>query len=336
MNLLRVLLRAPVAASVIVAMLAGCAASPGAAPGPSTAVPPAVAPAREVTEITFPARDGRMLKAVVSVPTGKGPFPVLVTVHGGQGDRGFEVLRNVADPASDSPVVQMFNRNPWIVFAPGYRNDWFGAEETDLVDAIRHASRLPGADPSRVAVYGGSNGGRLTLRAATLEPKLMKCVGAGSPFMAHPPYLFGDVAQPPWSLTSPAAQAWMGRTRELLRPAVTRAAARSGKSEAKLLEDHSAQVNAALIRTRVLLLTSRADEQVPHVMLEGLIAALARAGNPAEVLTVDKSLHGFYWGREGEFGARAGRGNKTPEQLREEERTREVVQSFLGRCLAGR
>jgi fermentation-respiration switch protein FrsA (DUF1100 family) len=128
----------------------------------------------------------------------------------------------------------------------------------------------------------------------------------------------------------------MGRTRELLRPAVTRAAARSGKSEAKLLEDHSAQVNAALIRTRVLLLTSRADEQVPHVMLEGLIAALARAGNPAEVLTVDKSLHGFYWGREGEFGARAGRGNKTPEQSREEERTREVVQAFLGRCLAGR
>jgi hypothetical protein len=71
-------------------------------------------------------------------------------------------------------------------------------------------------------------------------------------------------------------------------------------------------------------------------MLEGLIAALARAGNPAEVLTVDKSLHGFYWGREGEFGARAGRGNKTPEQSREEERTREVVQAFLGRCLAGR
>jgi hypothetical protein len=81
------------------------------------------------------------------------------------------------------------------------------------------------------------------------------------------------------------------------------------------------------------LLTSRADEQVPHEFVQGLIDRLRVAGNPAEVLTVEQSLHGFYWGREGDFGARAGRGERTPAQLEEEARVRQRVLTFLNQCL---
>lgn len=318
--------------------LGACAGAPSASqakPVPATAAP-AAPPQRTVTEITLPARDGRPLKAVLSMPSGPGPFPVLVAVHGGQGDRSYEVLRNVADPASDAPMVQLFNRKDWIILAPGYRNDWFGAEETDLVDAVRYAARLPKADPRRVGVFGGSNGGRLTLRAAVLDPTAMKCVGAGSPFLTHPPAFFGDKTQPPWSQISPGAEAWMGATRERLQLAVSRASQRAQQTPEQLLVAHSSQADAAKIRARVLLLTSRADEQVPPVMVQGLIDALARAGSPAEIVAVDKSLHGFYWGREGEFGARAGRGAKTDEQRREEERAHAATLRFFDSCFARR
>jgi|LakMenEpi03Aug12_release.lakeMendotaPanAssembly.Ray.scaffolds.fasta_scaffold385922_1 dipeptidyl aminopeptidase/acylaminoacyl peptidase len=293
-----------------------------------------VALERTVTEITLPARDGRSLKAVLSMPSGPGPFPVLVTVHGGQGDRSFEVLRNVADPDSDSPTVRMLNRNHWIIMAPGYRNDWFGAEETDLVDAIRYAAALPKADPRRVGVLGGSNGGRLTLRAAIIDPDLMRCIGAGSPFLTHPPAFFGDKSAPPWSLISPAAETWMGATRDRLQNAVRMAAVRAGSSLEALLADHSSQLHADRIKASVLLLTSDADEQVPAVMVQGLVDALNRAGNPAIQVHVEKSLHGFYWSREGEFGAREGRGARTDVQLQEEERSRIATEAFFRRCFA--
>jgi hypothetical protein len=57
------------------------------------------------------------------------------------------------------------------------------------------------------------------------------------------------------------------------------------------------------------------------------------AGNPAEVLTVDQSLHGFYWGRDGDFGARSGRGERTPGQLEEEALVRQRALTFLNQCL---
>ena len=320
-------------ALVMIAMLslAACAA------GPTGSSATGDAAGREVREITVTARDGRPLRAVVSIPSGKGPFPLLVTVHGGLGDRPIELMRQLAAPDSDSPTVQMLNRNEWIIFAPGYRNDWFGAEETDLIDAIRHASRLPQADAGRVGVLGGSNGGRLALRAAVLEPELMRCVAAGSPFLANLRLFFDDdIAASPWSETPPGAQRWMGNTRRLLQNAVERAATRAGIDRQTLFDRHSAESNAAAIRASVLLLTSKADEQVPHIMLQGLIDALARTGRPAEVLTVEQSLHGFYWGRDGEFGARAGRGPKTDVQLQEEARGREVMQRFFDRCFAVR
>lgn len=290
---------------------------------------------RDVREVSFTARDGRALRAVVSVPAGKGPFPVLVTVHGGMGDRPVELLKQMASPQSDSPTIRMLNERKWIIFAPGYRNDWFGAEETDLVDSIRYVAGLPQADPRRVGVLGGSNGGRLTLRAAVLEPKLMKCVAAGSPFLANMQLFFdADRNAPPWSATPEGAQRWMGMTRDRLQNAVTRAMAREGVDRGTLFARHSAQSNAASIEARVLLLTSKADEQVPHLMLAGLIEAFTAAGKPVELLTVERSLHGFYWGRDGDFGARAGRGPKTAEQLREEELVRDSIRHFFGACFA--
>ena len=57
------------------------------------------------------------------------------------------------------------------------------------------------------------------------------------------------------------------------------------------------------------------------------------AGRSVEVLRVKDSLHGFYWGREGEFGARVGVGPKTAAQYAEEAEARHTMEDFLARCL---
>lgn len=297
---------------------------------------PAANSERRVEEISIRMRDGRELSAVVSSPAAPGQYPVIVSVHGGMGDRPIEVMRDAAAPDSDSPTVQMFNQQDWVILAPDFRKAWFGAEETDIVDAISFASQLPDVDPEKVAVFGGSNGGRLSLRASIIAPQSMGCVVAGSPFLTNPVVFFeGELSQAPWSTASDRAQSWMSTARDRLRPLVSRAAGKTSSAYEAFLTDHSVEENAARIEARVLLLTSRADEQVPHDFVQGLIDRLHAAGNPAEVLTLEHSLHGFYWGREGEFGARVGRGEKTPAQLEEEARTRQKVLSFLNECFEG-
>jgi dienelactone hydrolase len=80
----------------------------------------------------------------------------------------------------------------------------------------------------------------------------------------------------------------------------------------------------------LLLLTSHADESVPHVLVEPLYARMKGQGQPVELFTVDKSPHGFYWGREeGARGVRGGRTAKTDEQEKEERRASEKIVSFL-------
>jgi dienelactone hydrolase len=173
----------------------------------------------------------------------------------------------------------MFNRQPWIILAPDFRSDWMGAEETDIVDAIRYAAELSQADPRRIGVFGGSNGGRLTLRAASLDPAVSSCLAVSSPFLTSPSGLF--YARPdPAALVAGVArgQRLEHGDAQRLEIAVERSARRQGLSTEALVAERSVVSNAGAIRAPVLLITSRADEQVPHVMLESLIDALSQSG----------------------------------------------------------
>ena len=323
---------------VLILASAACTSPPSsvATTPPSVGMPGTQDVARHVALISFTARDGRVIPAAVSTPVGKGPFPVVVTIHGGSGDRTADVLEGLASPGSDSPVVRMLNEQPWIIVAPDYRNDWLGAERLDVVDAIEGARTLPGADRDRVAIVGGSNGGRLALMASILSSRSSQCVIAGSPFMTDPLiFMNGEAGLAPFSQATPASLSWMMQTRARMDRPVERSARRQGLTRDEMLRENVIRDHAGKIEARVLLLTSRADEQVPHIMLEGLISALQqdeRKGH--QILIVEDSLHGFYWGRDGEFGARAGRGPRTPRQHAEEDAVREAMKQFLTGCLA--
>ncbi len=165
---------------------------------------------RAVTEMEYASSDGRKIPCVLSMPTGKGPSPVLVTIHGGQGNRDLGYIRTMAAPNQLSPTVAAFNEQPWAILAISYRagnGALFGMEQDDVVAGIRFAKTLPKIDSDRVGVIGGSHGGHLALVAAEKMGHEFLCVAAGSPWMTDPVvYMTGDPNQPPFSLVPAQAR----------------------------------------------------------------------------------------------------------------------------------
>ena len=287
---------------------------------------------RLVEETHYPSIDGRRIPAVISRPAETGRYPVVVTIHGGQGDRDYGYLRTMAAPSAVSPTVEMFNRQPWIVVAISYRSSAFlGVEEDDVLAGIRFAKNLAGVDPQRVCVMGGSHGGNLALRAAERMGNEFRCVIAGSPWMPNPfVYLLDDVSEAPISdLTPPARQLLIDNRDRLARGL----SLRLNDTELRdLLSKHSIEGQADKIKIPVLFLTSLGDEQVPHVLVQPTIDRAKSAGADVSTFIAQVVPHGFYWGRN-QGGARIGRGPKSDLELSEEAMARKAILTFLTKWL---
>jgi len=289
---------------------------------------------REVTQLEYASSDGRKIPAVLSMPKGDGPFPVVVTIHGGQGNRDFAFIRTLAAPGNISPTVNMLNQQPWAILAISYRaggGAFLGMDEDDVVAGIRFAKTLPKIDPARVGVLGGSHGGHLALRAAEVMGKEFLCVAVGSPWMTNPRvYLHGKPDEPPLSQVPPKARDGIIENGKRLLRGLQHNRGMSAEELEQRIAAHSIEENAEKIVVPSLFLTSLGDEQAPHVMVQPTIARLKAVGRDVTVCTAEKSPHGFYWGRD-VGGARIGRGEKSPDELAEEAAARGQIFSFFGK-----
>ncbi len=101
----------------------------------------------------------------------------------------------------------------------------------------------------------------------------------------------------------------------------------------EFLARHSIEAHADSIAIPTLFITSRGDDQVPHALVAPMIEKMKAAGKDVEVYTAEKSPHGFYWARAA-GAARALRGEKTPEEAREEEEARRRMIDFFTRHFA--
>lgn len=120
-----------------------------------------------VSDIVITGGESQPMKVRVYTPEGKGPFPVIVWIHGGSFVRGtldmFDPGRRAFTKASECVIVAIEQRlSPETVF-PAPLEDGHAA----LVWASKHAAEY-GGDPARLGVAGESSGANLAAAVALL------------------------------------------------------------------------------------------------------------------------------------------------------------------------
>jgi cephalosporin-C deacetylase len=150
----------------------------------------------ETFDVTFPGFGGHPIKAWYSRPAGvDADLPILVKFVGYNGGRGL-AFDHTFWPSAGYAHLVMDNRGQgsgWgnggetadpvgsTAAIPGYMTQGIGNPDdhyyrrlfTDAVRAVDAARGLPGVDPGRVFVAGGSQGGAIALAVAGLVPDLV-------------------------------------------------------------------------------------------------------------------------------------------------------------------
>ncbi len=135
------------------------------------------------------ARDGLELVSYLTLPPGtdadnkgrpKSPVPTVLLVHGGPWAR---------DTWGFNPLHQLLANRGYAVLSVNYRGstgfgkkflnagnkEWAAKMHDDLIDTVKWAVAEKIADPSKVAIMGGSYGGYATLVGLTFTPDTFAC-----------------------------------------------------------------------------------------------------------------------------------------------------------------
>ncbi len=248
---------------------------------------PAVLPVRTFTEperITIRARDGLAIPltlwrpAVASGKRGGETVPTVVHVHGGpswQAYRDFQPFRQLlvqegfAFLSVDFRGSTGYGRD----FRLANRNEWGHADVHDVLDSARWAAGQPWSN-GRLAVYGGSYGGYLTLCALVEEPGLW---AAGID-------LFGD---------SEIAESYRHGDRVGRIDLQRMMGSPDDAAQADLFRRGSPLYRAERIEAPLLILHGRKDRRVVPLMTEKMVEALEIEGKFHEVHWYADEGHGW-------------------------------------------
>jgi dipeptidyl aminopeptidase/acylaminoacyl peptidase len=127
--------------------------------------------------IHYPTHDGRDIPALLYRPAGAGPFPVVLSIHGGPEAQELPIYRY-------SGLYQYWLDRGIGVLAPNVRgstgygktyqkliyHDFGGAELGDFEAAVKYLHALDWVDRERIGVFGGSFGGFATLSCVSRLP----------------------------------------------------------------------------------------------------------------------------------------------------------------------
>jgi dipeptidyl aminopeptidase/acylaminoacyl peptidase len=233
----------------------------------------------EPTLHRFESFDGESIPVFLFEPEGDGPFPVVVTVHGGPESQ----WRPWFSP-SFAPLTQYLVANGYAVAAPNVRGSTgYGKRYEHLDDVERRLDSVgdlaalhdwlggrPSIDASRAAVYGRSYGGYMVLAALAFQPERwaagIECVGIASlvTFLQN---------------TSPYRRA--AREREY----------GSLERDREVLERVSPLTHIDAIRAPLFIQHGRNDPRVPVSESEHIHRVLTEKGIPSELLIFEDEGH---------------------------------------------
>lgn len=136
----------------------------------------AVTPAFTRTLFTYPS-DGLTIYGFMNIPRGRGPFPVVIVLHGYVDPQRYSTL------AYTTRYADAFARAGFLVLHPNYRN-YPPSDEgpnpfrvgyaVDVLNLIALLPTLPWAQPDAVALFGHSMGGGIALRVLVVRPEAVK------------------------------------------------------------------------------------------------------------------------------------------------------------------
>ena len=236
--------------------------------------------------VRYPARDGLLIPALLSVPRegAAHPFPLVVLIHGGpnveatgwgySAEVQFLVSRGYAVLQPQFRGTGGFGRKLRVA---GYRK-WGAEMQDDLEDGVKWAIAERIADPARVCFYGASYGGYAAAWETIRNASLIKCavsyVGVTSI-----DYLF-DNAQTDLSLLAEKSTLMT----ELIG---------DPKTERARFKRVNPLDNADKVRVPILLAYGAADRRVPLAQGADFRAALEKAGKEYEWVVYANEAHGF-------------------------------------------
>lgn len=130
--------------------------------------------------ISYPTFDGRQIPAYWFKPEGDGPFPVLVDIHGGPESQ------RVLNYSPSGPVIQYLTSLGMGVLSlnvrgsTGYGKEYSHLDDkgkrldavADVAHAVEWLKSRDDVDADRIAVYGRSYGGFMTLASLVFYPDL--------------------------------------------------------------------------------------------------------------------------------------------------------------------
>jgi dipeptidyl aminopeptidase/acylaminoacyl peptidase len=231
---------------------------------------------------SYTARDGLVIRGYVTFPPGLGrsALPAVLNVHGGPQAR---------DAWGYDAEAQWLANRGYLCVQVNYRGstgygksfvaagdrEWGGKMHDDLIDAVSHIVARGWADPSRVAIYGGSYGGYAALAGAAFTPEVFRCavdiVGPSNLktlLETIPPYWAPAKAQLYRRVGDPAA-------------------------DAEFLWSRSPLSRARDIRIPLLIAQGANDPRVKQAESEQIVAALEEAGIEHEYMLFPDEGHGF-------------------------------------------
>ncbi len=240
----------------------------------------------EMLPVTYTTRDGLTVEAYLSLPFGATletarDLPVVVNPHGGPWSRdtwGF-----------DSEVQFLCNRG-YAVFQMNFRGStgygrkfleasykqWGQAMQDDITDGVNWLIDKKIADPSRVAIYGGSYGGYAVLAGVTYTPELYACgvdyVGVSNLFT------FMKTIPPYWKPMLEMMYEQVG----------------DPEKDKEMMEKYSPALHADKIKAPLFIAQGANDPRVNKAESDQMVEALRCRGVEVEYMVKENEGHGFH------------------------------------------
>jgi len=134
--------------------------------------------------ISWPAPDGLTIEGVLCLPPGDGPFPLIVSIHGGPiaAWRDKWSMRTPAVPLLVSRGYAVLHPNPrgsggrGQEFARRVVGDMGGADSDDFLSGIDALAERGIIDPARIGLMGGSYGGFMSSWLVTQDQRFAAAV----------------------------------------------------------------------------------------------------------------------------------------------------------------